>query len=111
MNKKQIAGAALALSAAALLTTAATPHQSAPTVPDGTHCQGAMVTGLDYDRDVVTVETKTGFVFRFDGCEDYAEGDIVAMLMWDNSTPETIEDDLILYVNYSGFYVKGGETK
>ena len=55
--------------------------------------------------DSATIETATGYQYSFWGVEDYQVGDIVAVIMNDNAT-ETIEDDKIVSVRFSG-YVKG----
>ena len=62
----------------------------------------ARVVELDYDEDIVTVETFNGFLFSFYGCEDYCEGDGVALIMDDNGT-EKVYDDCIIMVQYCGW--------
>ena len=62
----------------------------------------AKVRCIDYDKDLVTVETATGNRFQFYGAEDYDVNNIVSMLMYGNNTPE-VKDDIILDVNYSGY--------
>ena len=64
----------------------------------------ARVVDLDYDADVVTVETFNGFLFSFYGCEDYCEGDGVALIMDDNGT-EKVYDDCIVMAQYGGWEV------
>ncbi len=64
----------------------------------------ATVTDLDRETDTVTVETATGILYAFCGCEDYAEGDLVSMIMYSNGTDDDVTDDVILSVRYSGFY-------
>ena len=62
----------------------------------------ARVVELNYDEDIVTVETFNGFLFSFYGCEDYCEGDGVALIMDDNGT-EKVYDDCIIMVQYCGW--------
>lgn len=62
----------------------------------------AKVVEVNYDEDTVTVETFTGFLFSFEGCEDWAEGDCVSLIMDDNGT-EKIFDDMIVMAQYSGW--------
>ena len=62
----------------------------------------AKIVNLDYDADLVTVETFTGFTFQFEGCEDYSEGDGVSLIMEDNGT-ELIFDDEIVMAQYCGW--------
>ena len=53
--------------------------------------------------DVVTMETATGYVYEMTGAEDYETGDLVALIMDDNGTPNDITDDIIITARYSGF--------
>ena len=62
------------------------------------------VTDIDYNNDVVTIETATGFTYEFYGAEDYTKGDLVSCIMFSNGTAD-ITDDMILSVRYSGFYI------
>ena len=62
----------------------------------------AIVREVDYKADEVTVECFNGNLFVFKGTEDWAEGDICSMLMYDNGTP-IVYDDEILSVKYSGY--------
>ena len=68
----------------------------------GLYPETAIVVGLDYDADLVTVCDVGGNVWQFYGCEDYAPGDLVRMLMWDAGTPNSIYDDEIVTVWYAG---------
>ena len=61
------------------------------------------ITSLDYKTDVVTCIDSVGFEWKFTGCEDYCENDIVCALMDTMGTENTIKDDVILKVNYSGY--------
>lgn len=58
----------------------------------------------DVTNDLVTMETATGFVYQFEGVEDYTKGDLVSCIMFSNGTAD-ITDDMILSVRYSGFYI------
>lgn len=60
------------------------------------------VTDIDYNNDIVTIETATGFVYQFSGTEDYCENDLVSCIMFSNGTAD-ITDDVIMTVRYSGF--------
>jgi len=62
----------------------------------------AKVTEVNYADDLVTVETFTGFLFSFEGCEDWAEGDCASLIMDDNGT-EKIFDDMIIMAQYGGW--------
>ena len=62
----------------------------------------ATVVELDRENDEVVVEDFNGNLWAFDGCEDWAEGDICAMIMNDEGTSE-IYDDTIVQVRYCGY--------
>ena len=62
----------------------------------------AIVTAIDYKTDIVTATCPGGIMWEFYGCGDYSEGDIVRMLMYDNGTPNDIQDDQIKIVWYAG---------
>ncbi len=53
--------------------------------------------------DVVTMETATGYTYTMTGSEDYMEGDLVSLIMFDNGT-EVITDDIIVSARYSGYW-------
>lgn len=59
----------------------------------------------DITNDVVTVETSTGFLYQYEGADDDMVGDMVAMIMYNAGTPETILDDIIISHRYTGFWV------
>lgn len=62
-------------------------------------------TVVDIADDEVLVETFSGNLFSFTGAEDYDIGDTVSMIMYGNFT-DSVEDDEIVKVQYSGFYSK-----
>ncbi len=62
----------------------------------------AKVIELDYNRDLVAVETFMGLVYVFEGCEDWQEGDCASLIMDDNGT-EQVYDDIILMAQYSAW--------
>lgn len=62
----------------------------------------AKVVEVDYDTDTVTVETFTGFLFAFYGCEDWMVGDCASLIMEDNGT-ELVYDDEIIMAQYGGW--------
>ena len=67
------------------------------------YMKGMEITSLDYEKDIVYCMDSVGFEWAFYGCEDYMEGDIIYVLLDDNGTKETIFDDIIVNVNYSGY--------
>lgn len=62
----------------------------------------AKVVEVNYDEDLVTIETCTGITYTFEGCEDWTEGDGASLIMEDNGT-ESILDDSILMAEYTGW--------
>ena len=62
----------------------------------------AKVVEVNYSTDTVTVETFTGYLFTFEGCEDWQEGDCACLIMEDNGT-EKIYDDEIVLAQYGGW--------
>lgn len=62
------------------------------------------VTNLNYKTDVVTCVDPVGFEWEFTGCEDYCVNDIVCVLLDTMGTEDTIKDDVILKVDYSGYW-------
>ena len=75
------------------------------TVSSSTYPKAAYVAALDYDTNTVTVEDSTGHLWDFYGIEDWCEGDIVAMIMDDNGTPD-VYDDKIVSINFSGWWME-----
>lgn len=65
----------------------------------------AVITQVDYETDTVTVVNATGFVYEFEGVEDLAEGDMMALVMYSNGTPYTIEDDVVISARYAGYII------
>lgn len=74
-----------------------------PEIHEGIYSTTTMVTNVDYDTDIVTIQTFSGIEYQFEGCEDWYEGDICTVTMYDNGTPDTIYDDEILQTRYSGW--------
>lgn len=64
----------------------------------------ARVVEVDRVADVVTCEDGAGNLWEFESCEDWEEDDFVSLLMNDNGTNETIYDDIIEMVRYSGIF-------
>lgn len=61
------------------------------------------ITEIDYSRDVVTMETATGYQYQFYGAEDYMQGDLVSCVMWDTAADNDITNDIIISSRFSGF--------
>ena len=58
-----------------------------------TYPNAGVVVGLDFGQDLVTISTGSGLLYEFYGIEDLYMGDIIAVTMDDNGTPETVLDD------------------
>lgn len=55
----------------------------------------------------ITAATKTtadcnGTEWQFSGCQDFEEGDLIALIMNDNGTQNYIWDDTVVTARYSG---------
>lgn len=61
-----------------------------------------IVDTIDRHNDVVVVRDGIGNLWEFDGVEDWEVGDVCAVIMNDNATPNNIYDDVIEQVRYCG---------
>lgn len=68
-----------------------------------TYPNAGVVVGLDFGQDLVTISTGSGLLYEFYGIEDLYMGDIVALTMDDNGTPDTVLDDKIIDSKYAGY--------
>lgn len=64
------------------------------------------VAEIDRAEDIVTYETHSGHRFEWQGVEDQETGEIYSLMMDDNGTPDTIEDDSIISARYSGWSIE-----
>lgn len=62
----------------------------------------AIVTEINYNTDKVTVKCANGNPYYFYGTEDYEVGDIVSLIVKQNST-EIVTDDTVVSQRYDGF--------
>lgn len=69
----------------------------------GFYAKTMTVVDVDEDTDIGIAEDATGNLWEFDGIEDLYENDGISVLMCDNGTPQTIYDDVIVDIRYSGF--------
>lgn len=60
------------------------------------------VYALDRKHDIIILQDYNGEIFTWKGIEDWCLGDVASALMNDNGT-ETITDDEILMLRYSGY--------
>ncbi len=54
-----------------------------------------VIIGTDEEKDLVTIQMQNGNMFDFYGIEDYFLGDLVAVIMNDNGTPEVYDDEIV----------------
>lgn len=64
--------------------------------------RAAIITEICYEEDLIICVDAAGVEWSFFGVEDFDIGDLVAMLLWDCGTPESIYDDEIIDVVYAG---------
>lgn len=83
-----------------MIGTACEATQNEPT--ETLYPMTTIVVDLDHENDVVTCKDFNGYLWQFEGCEDWQEGDICSMIMNDNGTPK-IFDDEIVSVKYDGY--------
>ena len=76
----------------------------APVQNHSIYMRGMEIVNLDYNTDIVTCVDAAGFEWEFTGCEDYCVNDIVCVLLDTMGTEDTIKDDVILKVDYSGYW-------
>jgi len=59
------------------------------------------------DNDLLTVETSTGITYQYETeTADYCVNDLVSVIMHRNRTPDTVLDDIILDMQYSGYFIE-----
>ena len=87
---------------AALLASIASSAITQANITSHTYPQTAVITEIDESSETITVTCANGNRFTIHASpEDWFPGDLVSMTMHDNGT-ETVEDDRILQVRYSG---------
>ncbi len=57
---------------------------------------------VNHQADTVTVADCNGTEWQFNGCQDFEEGDLIALIMNDNGTQNYIWDDTVVTARYSG---------
>lgn len=100
MNWKQVVMCVLGVYVVFMLMLVVT----APAFADTTiTCRVGIVVEANEEEDILVIEDACGLTWEWEGIEDLFEGDVVVMMMSNNNTPESIFDDFILSVEYSGF--------
>lgn len=57
---------------------------------------------VDETADLILIEDPAGYRWIWDGAEDWIEGDICSMIMYNNNT-SNIKDDEIVSIRYDGW--------
>lgn len=99
MNKKLF----LAVAMASTLWAGCGQKNIATAQTSKTYPNAGIVVALDEVQDLVTISTGSGLLYEFYGIEDLFVGDIVAVTMDDNGTPDTVLDDKIIDSKYAGY--------
>lgn len=73
-------------------------------VLSGYYPDAAIVTEIDEELGKVILEDANGMEWSFYGVSDWFIGDFVALIMHDNRTENDISDDIIVDVNYPGYW-------
>jgi len=74
---------------------------------ESTNIYPATMRVADIDGDLLTVETSTGIAYQYEtDTSDYCVNDLVSVIMHRNRTPDTILDDIILDMQYSGYFIE-----
>lgn len=95
----------IGLAAVATLVAFSVPASEAKTTKPGTitmYPKTTICLAVNHQTDTVTVADCNGTKWTFNGCQDFEEGDLIALIMNDNGTPDTIWDDTVVTARYSG---------
>jgi len=65
------------------------------------YAKSAVVVDLDRQADIVTIKDSQGFLWSFNGCEDWEIGDNCACVM-SNCGTDSIFDDKIISATFQG---------
>ena len=79
-------------------------QKNLPVEPESkTYPNAGVVVDLNTAQDLVTISTGSGMLYEFYGVEDLLIGDMVAVTMDDNGTPDSVLDDKIIDSKYAGW--------
>ena len=78
---------------------------------ENTYPRAMEIVKVDLMADKAICVDAVGMEWEFYEPEDLEEGDIVICTMYDNGTKETIVDDEIVDVVWSGYWFEGNEFK
>lgn len=97
MRIKNFIGLAGLCVSSAILVYGSVKEPAKATYPKTTVCLA-----VNHQTDTVTVADCNGTEWQFAGCQDFEEGDLIALIMNDNDTPDNIWDDTVVTARYSG---------
>lgn len=72
-----------------------------------TYPRAMEITSIERETDTAVCVDAVGMEWRFEGPEDLEVGDLIICTMYDNGTRETIVDDEIVDVTWSGYWIEG----
>ena len=71
----------------------------------GLYPKSGYIVETDRAENLIVIEDANGNLWELEQeVEDWEVGDGVAMIMYDNQTPESIYDDAIIVCRYSGYW-------
>lgn len=70
--------------------------------PEGFYPRAGRIVEINDQEDFFVVQDGAGFLWEVGEVEDFQEGDIVAMIMWDANTLHVITDDAVVVCHYAG---------
>ena len=73
------------------------------------YSRAMVIDEIDATRDMAICVDAVGHEWEFAEPEDLEVGDLVICTMYDNGTKETIFDDEIVDVTWSGYWIEGNE--
>ena len=65
--------------------------------------RAGIVVDIDESENILTVEDPVGFIWEYGEIYDLSIGDVVIMMLVDENGTESIIDDIITSVEYSGY--------
>ena len=68
----------------------------------GLYSSYGIITNVDVNSDVYTIQDYCGNEWEIEGVEDWYEGDLCSMIMYNNGTRD-ITDDVVITVRYTGY--------
>ena len=74
------------------------------------YARGVVITDINTQKDLVTVEDCSGLVWQFYGVEDFCVGDGCVMVL-DKKGTQNIYDDEIINVHYERFDILNEKTE